>query len=50
MDFIDSMVGNFGDYIYSIMPEGLLRDLCVDGIISGVGGIVIFLPQILLLM
>ena len=50
MDFIDSMVGNFGDYIYSIMPEGLLRDLCVDGIIAGVGGIVIFLPQILLLM
>ena len=32
------------------MPDGLLRDLCVDGIIAGVGGIVIFLPQILLLM
>ena len=50
MDFIDSIIGNFGNYIFSIMPEGLLRDLTVDGIIAGVGGIVIFLPQILLLM
>ena len=32
------------------MPESLLRDLLVDGIIAGIGGIVIFLPQILLLM
>ena len=50
MDFIDSQVGSFGKYIYSIMPDGLLRDLTVDGIIAGVGGIVIFLPQILLLI
>ncbi len=50
MDFIDSMIGNFGNYIYSIMPEGFLRNLMVDGIIAGVGAIVIFLPQILLLI
>ena len=50
MDFIDSLVASFGNYIYGIMPEGLLRDLLVDGIIAGIGGIVIFLPQIILLM
>ena len=50
MDFIDSSVGDFGNYIHSIMPEGLIRDLVVDGIIAGVGGVVIFLPQIVLLM
>ena len=50
MDAIDSIVGSFGNYIYSIMPESLLRDLVVDGIIAGIGGIVIFLPQIILLM
>ena len=50
MDFIDSLVTSFGNYIYNIMPDSLLRDLLVDGIIAGIGGIVIFLPQILLLM
>ena len=50
MDFIDSLMSNFGNYIHRIMPEGMLRDLVVDGIIAGIGGIVIFLPQIILLM
>ena len=50
MDFIDSMVSSFGNQVSNIMPDGLLRDLLVDGIIAGIGGIVIFLPQILLLM
>jgi len=50
MDFIDSLITSFGNYVYNIMPESLLRDLLVDGIIAGIGGIVIFLPQILLLM
>ena len=50
MDFIDNLVSTFGNYIYSILPVGLFRDLMVDGIIAGIGGIVIFLPQILLLM
>jgi len=50
MDAIDSLIASFGNYIHSIMADGLLRDLVVDGIIAGIGGIVIFLPQILLLM
>jgi len=50
MDWIDSMVALFGNYIHSLLPDGLFRDLMVDGIIAGIGGIVIFLPQIVLLM
>ena len=50
MDFIDMYIGKFGNFISSILPNGLFRDLMVDGIIAGVGAIVIFLPQILLLM
>ena len=44
MDYIDQVITSFGDYIYKIMPEGWIRNLIVDGIISGVGAIVIFLP------
>ncbi len=50
MDFIDGIISSIGNKVYTLMPDGLLRDLVVDGIIAGVGAIVIFLPQILLLM
>ena len=50
MEFIDAQVGIFGDYFLKIMPPGILRDLLVEGVISGVGAILIFLPQILILM
>jgi len=50
MDFIDSLVSSFGNYVSSYLPESWYRSLIVDGIIAGFGGIVIFLPQILLLM
>ncbi|MEE2858531.1 MAG: ferrous iron transport protein B [Candidatus Neomarinimicrobiota bacterium] len=50
MDFIDSMINNFGNYVSSIIPKGIFQDLIVNGIIAGVGAIIIFLPQILLLM
>ena len=49
MDWIDSGVGLLGELIQNIMPEGALRDLLVDGIIGGVGGVIIFLPNILIL-
>jgi ferrous iron transport protein B len=38
-----------GDWVGSRLPEGDLRSLVVDGIIAGVGGVVIFVPQIMLL-
>ena len=50
MNYIAVGVGMFGDYIIKIMPLGILRDLLVEGVISGVGSILIFLPQILILM
>jgi len=49
MDLLEKGFGAFGDLVRSEMPPGILADLVVDGIIAGVGGILVFLPQILLL-
>jgi ferrous iron transport protein B len=52
MDYIDASFGWLGDFISSLWPAGsesLLKSLLVDGIIAGVGGVIIFLPNILLL-
>lgn len=49
MDWIEAGVGMLGDFIASSMQEGPLRDLLVDGIIAGVGGVIVFLPNILIL-
>ena len=50
MGLIDVGVGMFADYIIQIISPGILRDLLVEGVIAGVGAILIFLPQILILM
>lgn len=49
MDLIDAGFGALGEWVASLMPEGQLSSLLVDGVIAGVGGVVIFLPQILFL-
>lgn len=49
MDMIDSLTGWIGSAVGNIMNEGMVRDLLVDGIIGGVGGVIIFLPNILIL-
>lgn len=49
MDWIEEALGVFGTWVGSTMSEGPLRDLIVDGIIKGVGGVTVFLPQIVLL-
>ncbi len=49
MDWIDGLVGSVGTYFGNVIPAGLFRDLIVDGIISGVGGVLVFLPNILIL-
>ncbi|MEQ8821683.1 MAG: ferrous iron transport protein B [Sumerlaeia bacterium] len=49
MDAIDAVFGALGDVVTAAMGEGPLRSLIVDGVIAGVGGVVIFLPQILIL-
>ncbi len=49
MNGIDALVAALGGWVRSIMPAGDLRDLITDGAIAGVGGVVVFLPQILIL-
>lgn len=49
MDAIDAGVASLGAWIGEMMPAGLLHSLIVDGIIAGVGGVLVFLPQILIL-
>ena len=50
MDWINTGVGYIGNYFVQTLPGGVLRDLLVEGVIAGVGAIIIFLPQILVLM
>ena len=47
--WIESGIGWIGEWIGKALPDGILRDLIVDGIIGGVGGVLVFLPQILIL-
>lgn len=47
--WLEDGVAALGDWVGAHMAEGDLRSLLVDGIIAGVGGVVVFLPQILLL-
>lgn len=49
MDLLATGFGALGDFVRAEMPPGILTDLLADGIIAGVGGVVVFLPQILLL-
>jgi len=49
MDWIDWLVGKFGEGVGARMNEGWLKDLVVDGIIAGVGSVLVFLPNILIL-
>lgn len=49
MQWIDWFVGKFGDFVATFMVDGWLKDLVVDGIISGVGSVLVFLPNILIL-
>ena len=49
MNWIDTHVAMLGGWVKDTLPPGDLRDLLSDGVISGVGGVVTFLPQILIL-
>ncbi|MDE6460513.1 MAG: ferrous iron transport protein B, partial [Paramuribaculum sp.] len=49
MGWIESLVGWIAGLVQNIMPEGPLKDLIADGIIGGVGGVIVFLPNILIL-
>ena len=48
-DALNAGVGRVGEWVRGAMQPSLLRDLLTDGIISGVGSVVVFLPQIIIL-
>ncbi len=49
MDWIEAGVKWLGNIVNAYMPDGPLKDLIVDGVIGGVGGVIVFLPNILIL-
>lgn len=49
MDGIEGGIGWIGGLVAAVIPDGLLQSLIVDGVISGVGSVLVFLPQILIL-
>ncbi len=49
MDLIDRAVGASGAWLGAVLPAGVLRQLLVEGVWAGVGSVIVFLPQILLL-
>ncbi len=49
MDFIDAQTTNFSNFVANQLPNGLLNDLICQGVIPGIGGVIIFVPQIALL-
>ncbi|MAG84818.1 ferrous iron transport protein B [Candidatus Poribacteria bacterium] len=49
MDLIDGSFGWLGNLVSLLIPEGAIQSLIVDGVIAGVGGVAIFLPQIVIL-
>ena len=49
MDWIDALIGWVGDFFGKFMKDGWVKDLLVDGIIGGVGSVLVFLPNIMIL-
>ncbi|MGB0467576.1 MAG: ferrous iron transport protein B [Pontibacterium sp.] len=48
-DWIEQSVGWVGGWLSTLLPEGLLKAVIVDGLIAGVGGVLVFLPNVVLL-
>ncbi len=49
MAWIETIVGYIGQGFSILIPDGILKDLVVNGIVDGVGGVIVFLPNILIL-
>lgn len=49
MEWIETLVKWLSEAVQNLMPDGMLKDLIADGIIGGVGGVIVFLPNILIL-
>ncbi len=48
-DALEAGVGWLGDGVRAVLPKGLFRDLITEGVLAGVGSVVVFLPQIVIL-
>jgi len=49
MDMIETLMGSLGEFVAIAVPDGALQELLVDGVVGGVTGTIVFLPQICLL-
>jgi ferrous iron transport protein B len=49
MDFIDGLFASISSYLSSVLPSGALTSMIVEGLVPGIGGIMIFIPQIAIL-
>ncbi len=49
VDGLNNAIGALGDWVKTVLPPSLARDLLTDGIIAGVGSVITFLPQIIIL-
>jgi ferrous iron transport protein B len=49
MELIDGGIGHIGQWLQAGLPEGPLRSMLVDGVVAGIGSVLVFLPQILIL-
>ncbi|WP_049723406.1 ferrous iron transporter B [Gilvimarinus polysaccharolyticus] len=49
MDLIDGSFGALSEWVAATLPDGILKDFLADGLIAGVGGVLVFLPQIIIL-
>ncbi|ULJ60661.1 ferrous iron transporter B [Wielerella bovis] len=49
MTLIEDAFAWLGEWISTVLPEGILADLLINGVIAGVGGVLVFLPQIMIL-
>ena len=49
MDWIDAAVGGLSHFVSTALPDGPVKALLVDGVLGGVGAVIVFLPQILIL-
>ena len=49
MQWIEMLVSYTGNILSKILPDGMFKDMVIDGILGGVGGVIVFLPNILIL-
>ena len=49
MDLIETIFGSLGELVGNTLPDGILKAFIVEGLIAGVGGVLVFLPQIIIL-